>query len=736
MARPRDIVKWLTGFIGYASLPRPDFRQAANRLKTATNVWMGGTTGVTRRLGMSFNLAPASTPIGSAVTCPAAYGDATYSAVLVYGGSSPLYVSSAGVPASYREWYYAYGHFSQAPTINGKAHLITTGPAFTPSIVDVSRAQLPVPAAPTAVDTGVGAYPTVQRYYRVQWNTYSANQYDIRGPVGPARSFTPSGAGTGVVITKPTGSGWTHWLLWGSSDDFTYYLIARTAMATTTVTDSTAGASGGALADNYLALNNTTLTDNFLGTPVRRVGMIAVAGFPVPADTGVGAYAATARYYRVRWTEQIAGVTKRRSEPSASVAFTPSGTGTGVTVTRPSAPASDWGATHWELEASTDNVTFYVLNAIVITAASTTDSLDPVDYSTLTLSEAIGIYTVPPNARTAVADRDRVLYGGGWNTNFSRIWYTPVLGTTDVSDDERVPVDNYFDVDPHGGDEIRALVGPVFGSILVFKRRSIFRLTRTGNSVTPYEITNVAQGVGCDGPSSVCVAPGPTSEEAVYFVNALGAWRYDAPGGTITRLNDDLQAPWEGETTTTGRVVYYPTRQCVLFGNYAYSLVTGGWTYQNWTYGDTTLQLVGRFLSTYDTHPVLLMPVYGSASDGLYTCDRGTGTTDVSGAAYVAEVRTNRFTLTEPTQLWRPVRMRVWGDGGALEWNVYVNNETTPRVTVPFTLGDTQDGVDLSEYLRPGPVEWLSLSLKDRRTASTWTLDAIEVTGIPQEPIP
>jgi hypothetical protein len=38
---------------------------------------------------------------------------------------------------------------------------------------------------------------------------------------------------------------------------------------------------------------------------------------------------------------------------------------------------------------------------------------------------------------------------------------------------------------------------------------------------------------------------------------------------------------------------------------------------------------------------------------------------------------------------------------------------------------------------RPGPVEWLGLSIEDDGSAdAAWALDAIEITGLPQESVP
>ena len=54
-------------------------------------------------------------------------------------------------------------------------------------------------------------------------------------------SFTPDGSHANATVTKPAATsptcGETHWELYGSADDATYYLLATTVVGTTTVAD-------------------------------------------------------------------------------------------------------------------------------------------------------------------------------------------------------------------------------------------------------------------------------------------------------------------------------------------------------------------------------------------------------------------------------------------------------------------------------------------------------------------
>jgi hypothetical protein len=320
-----------------------------------------------------------------------------------------------------------------------------------------------------------------------------------------------------------------------------------------------------------------------------------------------------------------------------------------------------------------------------------------------------------------------------------------VLGTSDVSDEERVPPDNYFDIEAHDDDEIAAIVGPVADAMLVFKKRSVFRLIRTGNADTPYEVIKIAEGIGCASQDAVCLGPGANRGECVYFVNLIGAWRYDPEGG-FTRLNDDLAPAWEDQTTVSSyrRVVYYPTRDCVLFGRYAYHLSTGGWSDVPWTNGNPALQVVMRVIPSGVPTTYLLMPsvqlsspgAHTVVAHGVYRADNTARSVDEDDQTFTAGIRTNRFTLTEATQRWRPTRMRVWGTGQHLVCRTYTSPGTTDETSDVFFLGTDQDGVDLSRLCRPGPVEFLGLEFEDGASADEWALDAIEITGLPQDQVP
>jgi hypothetical protein len=108
------------------------------------------------------------------------------------------------------------------------------------------RTGLAQPSPPTGADTGSGSYATA-RYFRVRFVQLNISSQAIRrSEPSTALTFTPSGSGSGVIITMPAllSEGETHWEVEASTDNVTFYRIARQAVGSTTYTDSTAFASG------------------------------------------------------------------------------------------------------------------------------------------------------------------------------------------------------------------------------------------------------------------------------------------------------------------------------------------------------------------------------------------------------------------------------------------------------------------------------------------------------------
>lgn len=103
----------------------------------------------------------------------------------------------------------------------------------------VRRVGVVASAAATVANTGAGAYPATLRYYKIQWELRSGSTLVAESELSPSVSFTPSGAGTAARITQPTPSdSATHWVVYASADDVSYYELARIDTATTTYDDT------------------------------------------------------------------------------------------------------------------------------------------------------------------------------------------------------------------------------------------------------------------------------------------------------------------------------------------------------------------------------------------------------------------------------------------------------------------------------------------------------------------
>ncbi len=324
--------------------------------------------------------------------------------------------------------------------------------------------------------------------------------------------------------------------------------------------------------------------DASLASPrVRRVG-IAPSAAMTAADTGVGAWPATIRYYRIRWAQGAFSIgtvvwpspTVRVSEPSVVNSFTPSGVGTGTRLTRPTAPGE--GETHWIVEASLDNVTFYEL--VTVAAATTTydDSTTGAVLITQLLSDVIGTYVVPTAVKYLLTDGNRLLMAGAYSSanKSSRIWFTPVLGSTDRGDDERIPAtasfSNWVDLNENDGGNLTGLAGPLNGVPYAFKYRQVWRLSPTGDVNTPYLPRKISDAYGLIGPKAWCVGRDILGNPCIYFLSPDGPCRLatNAYGVTVIQyLGRDIEDIWAtinlAASSVVGHGIYHHDKHQVWF---------------------------------------------------------------------------------------------------------------------------------------------------------------------------
>lgn len=304
---------------------------------------------------------------------------------------------------------------------------------------------------------------------------------------------------------------------------------------------------------------------------VRRWGLAPAAAGTV-ANTGGGTYAATIRYYRVCYTYQIAGVTKIRGELSPVFSFTPSGAGTAARITKPVAIGEI--ETHWEIYGSPDNSIFNLITTLPIATLTYDDNVAPTTYNGGTPPED-GTNTCPPAAKYLVADDARLIMSGAWETaagnamvpSVHRVWWTSVLGSSDVGDDERVSnsvdIKSYSDIE----EAVTGMSKPVNGSFLVFSYRSQWKYVNTGDVTAPYQRFRVAGGVGCIAHKTIVTAADASGSPSTYWLSDIGPMRAGANGQQF--LGQDILDIWATvnltATTVVAHAISYPLLHQVWF---------------------------------------------------------------------------------------------------------------------------------------------------------------------------
>ena len=68
--------------------------------------------------------------------------------------------------------------------------------------------------------------------------------------------------------------------------------------------------------------------------------------------------------------------------------------------------------------------------------------------------------------------------------------------------------------------------------------------------------------------------------------------------------------------------------------------------------------------------------------------------------------------------------------------SAFFSSAETALTTVNFTLGSEREEYDLTELALSGPVEFVAVAIEDAATPAVWALEAIELTGLPGEPVP
>lgn len=282
--------------------------------------------------------------------------------------------------------------------------------------------------------------------------------------------------------------------------------------------------------------------DPLLGT-IRYVGLDPGTTAPTVANTGAGAYPAVLRHYRVRFLQVVGALVIRKSEATPSVSFTPSGAGTAARITRPTAPSE--GETHWLVEYSPDAQNWYVASGL--TAIGTTtydDSVLVQNEPNNPLSELVGTFTLIPSCKVGCTDGNRLIFANFDKAGFgSRVGWTPVLGSLDLGDDERMfqtaNFKPYLDLDTKSRGGIKAIES-IDGIIYVFKARQIWRLIPTEDLSRPYVARKVSGTVGAVSQQSLAIGEDAAGRACLYFWSHKGPYRV-GPSMGLEYLGRDIE---------------------------------------------------------------------------------------------------------------------------------------------------------------------------------------------------
>ncbi len=455
--------------------------------------------------------------------------------------------------------------------------------------------------------------------------------------------------------------------------------------------------------------------------------------------------------------------TIRRSEPGAGVAFTPSGLFTAAVVTQGTPPNE--GETHWEVEASLDNVTFYRIATVVVGTTTYSDTAVTSTYNTNPLSAATGTYTVQKSYKFVATDQNRTL-GFGSNTSTdkqSRVEYSAVIGSLDVGDEERVDTTSnyYLDLDESDSGDAVGLAGPVNGAFFAFKFKQIAQLTPTGNTAQPYSMRFLSKTIGALTDHCIVKGEDEFGNPCLYWMSHRGPYRWGQNG--LQYIGRNIEDCILGPTSTLwvsssdrrlAHTVYYQDKRQVWFwiatntsgpNNFSlliYHIMTDGWS--RFTGSPATNMVASvMFSATIGASMSNDLKPYGSTSSNVAASGEilkwDTGTTDTAGAVvtniqayvipkvlepggagYYGEVGTAIVSAAAGAGM--SVTATVIGDYGMTGKSATGTANLTPRTV------ETQVTVPLQDSALSGDVLSVQYQVGDASpNALTWTLNRLVI---------
>ncbi len=510
---------------------------------------------------------------------------------------------------------------------------------------------------------------------------------------------------------------------------------------------------------------------------IRRTGVTAGTFTAAYVNDGgaAGAYPAILRYYRTRYLIVAGGVLISRSEPSAIVAFTPSGIFTSARVSLPGNPAGD-APTHWEVEISTDGVTFYQFygfdrgNHIAIGTLFVDDVGDPAaNVAALAaigglLSALTGTYSLQKSYRFIAADQNRLVGFGNYvaTEKQSRIEISAVVGSLDRGDAERVDTTStyYYDLDEKDSGVPTALVGPMFGNFYPMKTRQLWELAPTGSVMDPYRRTAISKELGCVSAHGACIGEDRDGNPCLYTMTHRGVYRYGLTGLTYDGrgIEDLILGPTSvmnmAATKVICHLVYHPNlRQLWVWfatgsSNEADALCvlnvrTGGWA----RYTGTIAQARCSVMFANSIGSVMgfsLVPYIGSSTavNRVTRCD-DTAVTQDAGVSYQATITTKPI---EPAG----TGMRGHTGDAIVLAPAAAGVTLTATITPDFNAGVAKSGTALltasalgetrvSKRLEGsslGLAQFVQITLGDGAAANNaWSVDRVTIPVGGQEPV-
>jgi hypothetical protein len=262
----------------------------------------------------------------------------------------------------------------------------------------------------------------------------------------------------------------------------------------------------------------------------------------------------------------------RRSEPSEATTLEPPGLNDSAVIAMPALIGE--GETHWEIEASLDNATWYRISYQLTSTPTYTDYTPYATGYALAgvLSDDIGDHTPLPSAAFLTVDEDRLVMAGSFADNgaLSRVSWTPVNGDPGVGNDERVPIatTNFLDLDTGDGGGITGISEASNGFFYVFKKSHIYKMVRTGVRDQAYEATVVSKSLGAM-TGSVVSGLDEFGRSCIYALDpSLGPYRIGTSGlqlhhGLGSKTNQYSTWSTVLDTTNTHSVYYADSRQVI-----------------------------------------------------------------------------------------------------------------------------------------------------------------------------